>query len=109
MEALQINDPVDLLLLLLPVTAEHTIDGRSPLFGHMHKSLTVSTCLLGAYVCPVVHVALQICRAAPVAAKHTIDERIPLSGHTHELLTMSACWKSHGLPQHECCPMCCSV
>ena len=41
MEALQISDPTD-LLLLLPVTAEHTIDERSPLFGHTHESLTVS-------------------------------------------------------------------
>ena len=40
MEPLNISDPTD-LLLLLPVTAEHTIDERSPLFGHTHESLTV--------------------------------------------------------------------
>lgn len=31
------------LELLLPVVIEHTIDERSPLFGHTHESLTVST------------------------------------------------------------------
>ena len=43
MEPLQISDPND-LLLLLPVTAEHTIDERSPLFGHTNESLTVRPC-----------------------------------------------------------------
>ena len=48
MEPLQISDPND-LLLLLPVTAEHTIDERSPLFGHTHESLTVSASAEGAF------------------------------------------------------------
>lgn len=30
------------LELLLPVVIEHTIDERSPLFGHTHDSLAVS-------------------------------------------------------------------
>lgn len=33
--------PAKPLLLLLPVTMEHTIDERSPLFGHTSDSLTV--------------------------------------------------------------------
>ena len=49
MEPLQISDPND-LLLLLPVTAEHTIDERSPLFGHTHESLTVSASAEGIHV-----------------------------------------------------------
>lgn len=33
------------LELLLPVVIEHTIDERSPLFGHTHESLTVTASL----------------------------------------------------------------
>ena len=54
MEPLQISDPND-LLLLLPVTAEHTIDERSPLFGHTNESLTVRPCSCTLFTawCPI--------------------------------------------------------
>ena len=41
MESMHISYPTD-LMLLLPVVIEHTIDERSPLYGHTHESLSVS-------------------------------------------------------------------
>ena len=40
MESLQVSYPTD-IMLLLPVVIEHTIDERSPLYGHTHDSLMV--------------------------------------------------------------------
>ena len=40
MESMLIQYPTD-FMLMLPVIVEHTIDERSPLYGHTHDSLTV--------------------------------------------------------------------
>ena len=40
MDAMEFTYPAH-LELLLPVVIEHTIDEKSPLFGHTHDSLTV--------------------------------------------------------------------
>lgn len=40
MDPLELSPPKP-LQLLLPVVLEHTIDERSPLFGHTSESLTV--------------------------------------------------------------------
>ena len=42
--------PAKPLLLLLPVTMEHTIDERSPLFGHTSDSLTVRAGYISAII-----------------------------------------------------------
>lgn len=47
MDALELSPPKP-LQLLLPVVLEHTIDERSPLFGHTSESLTVGRSYSGA-------------------------------------------------------------
>lgn len=42
MDAMEFTYPAH-LELLLPVVIEHTVDEKSPLFGHTHDSLTVSS------------------------------------------------------------------
>ena len=51
--------PAKPLLLLLPVTMEHTIDERSPLFGHTSDSLTVRAGCSPAFVVCLVTLELK--------------------------------------------------
>lgn len=48
-------------LMLLPVTVEHTIDEKSPLYGHNHETLMVSLqCALNAKLYLLVRCLKQV-------------------------------------------------
>jgi hypothetical protein len=57
--------PSDQLSLVLPLTLEHDIDERSPLYGHTYDSLTVRACHSRCHMlagCPLPRILMLACR-----------------------------------------------